>query len=115
MSLPPTLLPTALLAEPGRFSPTLTERSVHRLGHPTPAVKAPEDRYIAIVGDTSNGFNATFWDFYTTYFANDKAVLGALDAIAASRALTEDKEMMGEIRVSFVTPPGKVYATIVAH
>ena len=64
-----------------------------------PAFKAPEDRYTALIADSSNGFNTTVWSFYNKYFAHDKVLTDALAVISDARALTEDKEMMGEIRV----------------
>lgn len=59
---------------------------------------APEHRYDHIVMDKSNNFNATVWAFFDKYFANDKAIMDAFDLIADERALTEDPEMLSEIR-----------------
>ena len=43
-------------------------------------------------------YNATVWGFYNKYFADDKPLRDAIDAVADARALTEDRELLGEIK-----------------
>ena len=57
---------------------------------------APEHRYDHIVGDLSNGFNATVWGFWNKYFANDKILTDVLFGISDKRG-DEVPEMQAEI------------------
>ena len=52
----------------------------------------PKDRYTALVPT----FNATVWEFYNKFFANDKAVTDALYALVLARG-KEPQEMQEEI------------------
>ena len=56
----------------------------------------PHQRYDHIVGDTSNGFNATVWKFWDSYFAKDALLRDLLYGIADKRG-KENPEMAGEI------------------
>lgn len=57
---------------------------------------APGERFLPVINDASNGFNATVWKFYNEFFAHDKVLTDALYAIADLRG-PEPEEMEQEV------------------
>ena len=57
----------------------------------------PSQRYLKLISDSDNGFNTTVWQFYNTYFANDKVLTDVLYGISKKRG-AEPTEMQEEIQ-----------------